>query len=93
MSGHYSGIDMKRSAKLNMDPVLELKHIVGYSPDKCLNLKWSKITGENVVIFTSAGTIIAMDLDNQQQKRFFFGHTSPICCFDLNANGTLIASA
>ena len=34
-----------------------------------------------------------MDLENNQQKRFFFGHSAPICCFDVNANGQLIASA
>ena len=42
VSGQYIGADMKRSPKLNCDPILELKHIVGYSSDKCLNLKWSK---------------------------------------------------
>jgi len=55
---------LKRSPKLNQDPILELKHIIGYSPDKCLNLKWSRFQNENVVIFTSGGTIIAMDVDN-----------------------------
>lgn len=86
-------MDLKRSPKLNQDPVMELKHIIGYSPDKCLNIKWSRFGNENVVIFTSGGTIIAMDVDNNNQKRFFFGHSAPICCFDINANGALIASA
>lgn len=64
VSGSYSGLDLKRSPKLVNDPVLELKHIIGYSPDKCLGLKWSRIQGENVVIFCSGGTLIAMDVDN-----------------------------
>lgn len=72
---------------------MELKHIIGYSPDKSLNLKWSRLHSENVVIFTSGGTLIAMDVDNNEQKRFFFGHSAPICCFDINANGILLASA
>lgn len=72
---------------------MELKHIIGYSPDKSLNLKWSRLHNENVVIFTSGGTLIAMDVDNNEQKRFFFGHSAPICCFDINANGILLASA
>jgi len=72
---------------------MELKHIIGYSPDKCLNLKWSRHQNESVVIFTSGGTLIAMDVDKNEQKRFFFGHSAPICCFDINANGSLIASA
>lgn len=93
MSGQYIGVDLKRSPKLNQDPIMELKHIIGYSPDKCLNIKWSRLGNENVVIFTSGGTIIAMDTDNNNQKRFFFGHSAPICCFDINANGALIASA
>lgn len=42
VSGQYIGSELKRSAKLNVDPVLELKHIIGYSPDKCQNLKWSR---------------------------------------------------
>ena len=92
-SGVNIATDLKRSPKLNQDPILELKHIVGYSPDKCLNLKWSKFPNENVVIFTSGGTIIAMDVDNNCQKRFFFGHSTPICCFDINGNGSLLASA
>ena len=64
MSGSYIGVDLKRSAKLNVDPVLELKHIIGYTPDKCLNLKWSKYNNENVVIFTAGGNLIAMDVNN-----------------------------
>ncbi len=57
---------MKRSPKLNLDPVMELKHVIGYSPDKCLNIKWSKIAGENVVLFTSGGTIIVMDVETNE---------------------------
>ena len=72
---------------------MELKHIIGYQPDKCLNLKWSKQEGENVVIFTSGGTLIAMDTETNEQKRFFFGHSAPICCFDINYIGTMLASA
>jgi len=45
---------------------MELKHIIGYSPDKCMNLKWSRLHSENVVIFTSGGTLIAMDVDNNE---------------------------
>ena len=63
VSGSYIGVDLKRSAKLNVDPILELKHIIGYSPDKCLNIKWSKFNNENVVIFTSGGNLIAMDVN------------------------------
>jgi len=63
VSGSYIGTELKRSPKLNQDPILELKHIIGYSPDKCLNLKWSKQPNESVVIFTSGGTIIAMDVN------------------------------
>ena len=72
---------------------MELKFIIGYSPSKCLNLKWSKIANENVVLFTSCGSLIAMDVETNQQKRFFFGHSAPICCFDVAAHGGLIASA
>lgn len=57
-------------------------------------MHWSRYPNDpNVVLFTSGGTLIAMDLENNQQKRFFFGHSAPICCFDVNANGQLIASA
>jgi hypothetical protein len=64
VSGSYIGVDLKRSPKLNVDPILELTHIIGYSPEKCLNLKWSKFSHENVVIFSTGGTIIAMDVDD-----------------------------
>jgi hypothetical protein len=65
-TGQYIGETMKRSPKLNLDPVMELKHVIGYSPDKCLNIKWSKIAAENVVLFTSGGTIIVMDVETNE---------------------------
>ena len=72
---------------------MELKHIIGYSPARCPTLKWSRILGENIMLFTSSGTIIAMDVSTKEQKRFYFGHTAPICCFDVSPNGLMIASA
>jgi len=50
------------------DPVLELKRIIGYSPSYCRSLKWSKKLidkdqTENVVLYTSAATLIAMDAE------------------------------
>lgn len=56
-------------------------------------MKWSRKEGENVVVFTSGGTLIAMDSENNDQKRFFFGHSAPISCFDMNHQGSLLASA
>jgi len=91
--GQYSGYELQRSHKLNKDPIMELKHIIGYQGDKCMNIKWSRQEGENVVLFTSGGTIIAMDSETNEQKRFFFGHSAPICTFDLNTQGTMLASA
>ena len=81
------------NSKFNMDPIMELRHIIGYSPSRCLSLKWSRIPNENTVLFTSCGSLIAMDVETSQQKRFFFGHSAPICCFDVAQNGHLIASA
>lgn len=78
-----SAVEVQRSLKLNMDPIMELKHIIGYSPSSCLNLKWSRLAHENIVMFSSAGVLISMDVETMQQKRFFFGHSAPICCFDL----------
>ena len=94
-TGQYVGEGNRRSAKLSLDPVLELKHVIGYSPnkEKGLNVKWSRIPGENIVIFSSGGTIIAMDTETSEQKRFFFGHSAPVCCFDVAKQGNLIASA
>lgn len=48
--------------------------------------------GHNVVVFASGGTLITMDTEERKQNRFFFGHSKPISCFDINANGTLMAS-
>jgi len=45
---------------------MELKHIIGYSPEKCINLKWSKVPNENIVLFTSCGSLIAMDTETNQ---------------------------
>ena len=84
-SGQFSGHELSRSHKLNKDPIMELKHIIGYQADKCFDIRWSMQEGENAVLFTSGGTLIAMDAESNEQKRFFFGHTAPICCFDLNS--------
>lgn len=81
------------SEKLNLDPIMELEHVIGYSPQKCKNLKWSRLKGENVILFSAGGTLIAMDTETNIQKRFFFGHTSPICCFDLANHGEFVVSA
>lgn len=67
VSGKYCGLDgdLKRSPKLAQDPIVELRHIIGYSPDRCLNLKWSRFPNDNnTVVFTSGGTLIAMDLED-----------------------------
>jgi hypothetical protein len=66
LSGKYCGTELKRSPKLSADPVMELQHIIGYSPDRCLNLKWSKIPGENIILFSSSGTLIAMDAETRE---------------------------
>ena len=92
-AGMYIGESRKINPKMNNDPMMELKHIIGYSPEKCFNLKWSKVANENIVLFTSCGSLIAIDTETNRQIRFFFGHTSPICCFDVSPNGGLIASA
>jgi hypothetical protein len=42
---------------------MELKHIIGYSPSSCLNLKWSRLPHENIVVFSSAGVLITMDVE------------------------------
>ena len=72
---------------------MELDHIIGYSPDKCLGLKWSRVKKENIVLFTSCGSLVAMDTETNKQTRFFFGHSAPICCFDVSPSGRIIASA
>ena len=72
---------------------MELRHVIGFSPAKCPSLKWSKFPDENVVIFASNGSLIAMDVETNQQKRFYLGHSAPICCFDVAPHGGLIASA
>ena len=73
--------------------MIELKHVIGYSPRNCLNIKWSRVKGENVVIYTSGGILIALDIESNEQKKFFFGHSAPIVCFDVSQNGQIIASA
>mmetsp|Transcript_11859 Transcript_11859/g.18290 ORF Transcript_11859/g.18290 Transcript_11859/m.18290 type:complete len:140 (+) Transcript_11859:2437-2856(+) len=84
-SGQYSGYELSRSHKLNKDPIMELQHIIGYQAEKCFNIKWARQEGEkSCIIFTSGGTLIAMDAETNEQKRFFFGHSAPICCFDIN---------
>jgi hypothetical protein len=64
-AGVYSGYELSRSHKLSKDPIMELKHIIGYQPSKCRNVKWAKLeTESNCVVFTSGGTLIAMNTDD-----------------------------
>lgn len=91
--GQHIGAEIHRSPKLNVDPIMELKHVIGYSPMSCLNIKWSRLPHENIVMFSSAGVIIAMDAETLEQKRFFFGHSAPVSCFDVAPHGHLLASA
>ena len=65
-SGQYSGYDLSRSHKLNKDPIMELKHIIGYQADKCMSMKWSRQEGENVILFSSGGTLIGMDTETNE---------------------------
>ena len=89
----FSGHEMERSHKLNKDPIMELSHVIGYQADKCTQVKWARIEGENVVVFSTGGSLIAMDSDTNEQRRFFFGHSAPISCFDVSRMGNMIASA
>ena len=62
-AGMFVGEQRQRNPKLDQDPIMELQHIIGYSPDKCLSLKWSRIANEQIVLFTSCGSLIAMDVE------------------------------
>ena len=59
----YVGEQRQINPKLNQDPIMELKHIIGYSPANCMALKWSRLANENIVLFTSCGSLIAMDVE------------------------------
>ena len=56
MGGIFLSEQGKTNPKLIEDPIMELKHIIGYSPAKCMNLKWSTIANENIILFTSCGS-------------------------------------
>lgn len=93
-AGMFSGYEGPgRSHKLDKDPILELQHIIGYQAEKCTQVKWARCEGENVVLFSTGGALIAMDTDTSEQKRFFFGHSAPISCFDVSRLGNMLASA
>jgi WD40 repeat protein len=101
-TGQYVGAKHGRSKKLELDPMMELEHVIGYSPNM-QSIKWSRIPGEEIVIFTQGATLIAMDrerkkhddsgIETLKQRRFFFGHSEPICCFDIANHGNMLASA
>jgi hypothetical protein len=65
-TGMFNGLELARSPKLNKDPIIELKHIIGYQADKCLDIRWAKAAGDNVVVFTSGGTLIAQDVESNE---------------------------
>lgn len=76
---------------MQVDPILDLEHVIGYNGSTCKDLVWSKQMDERAVLFASGGTLVSMDV-NENKQRFFFGHNESICCFALNQIGTLVAT-
>ncbi|XP_065826313.1 WD repeat-containing protein 90-like isoform X2 [Oscarella lobularis] len=74
---------------LTPDPILKLRHVIGYSGSACRQLLWSHDCCE--VVFACHGVIVAMEAVSRQQ-RFFIGHTQPVSAFSLNSSSTLLAS-
>jgi WD40 repeat protein len=86
------------------DPIMSLKHIVGYSGTSHSNIKWSKqgsnftcypsefTQGSNKFMFYPSGcSLIALNPKTQKQH-FFFGHTAPINSLAISLDGELLAS-
>jgi len=62
--GENQQYELDRSDKINYeDPIMELQHIIGYSPSTCPTVKWSRIPEERAMIFASGGCLIAMDFE------------------------------
>ena len=96
VGGMYNRVELDRSDRLNVDPIMELKHVIGYQSDKCTQVKWSRAERESVVIFSTGGALVAMDTEQNGsdcEQRFFFGHSEPVVCFDVSKIGNMVASA
>lgn len=61
--GRYNRVELDRSDRLNVDPIMELKHVIGYQSDKCTQVRWSRTERESVVIFSTGGALVAMDTE------------------------------
>jgi hypothetical protein len=61
--GMYNRVELDRSDRLNVDPIMELKHVIGYQSDKCTQVRWSRAERESVVIFSTGGALVAMDTE------------------------------
>ena len=89
---------------LSPDPIMSLKHIVGYSGTSRSNIKWSKqgsnftcypaefTQGSNKFLFYPAGCALIALNPKTQKQHFFFGHTAPINTLAISIDGELLAS-
>lgn len=67
-SGMYNRVELDRSDRLNVDPIMELSHVIGYQSDKCTAVKWSRADHEqSVVVFSTGGALVAMNHENPSE--------------------------
>ncbi|MBN3306420.1 WDR90 protein, partial [Amia calva] len=77
-------------SKLQPDPILRLKKIIGFGGCTTRCALWSQ-TGE-AVVYACHAVIVSMKIASEEQ-RFFIGHTDKVSALAFNGNCTLLASA
>uniref|UniRef100_H2ZYH0 WD repeat domain 90 n=1 Tax=Latimeria chalumnae TaxID=7897 RepID=H2ZYH0_LATCH len=76
--------------KLQPDPILKLKKIIGFGGCTTRCAVWTKTGSE--VVYPCHAVIVAMEIRTGHQ-RFFIGHTDKVSALAFNGNATLLASA
>ena len=60
-------------------------------PSACPDIKWSK-SDAHKLYFAAGNNIIRTSTESSFDQEFFKGHTSPVSCLDISADGQYLAS-
>ncbi|XP_029954629.1 WD repeat-containing protein 90 [Salarias fasciatus] len=79
-----------KQKKLLPDPILRLRHIIGFGGNTTKCALWTK--AGDAVVYPCHAIIVSMKIHGNQQ-RFFVGHTDKVSSMAFNGDTTLLASA
>uniref|UniRef100_A0A672FSF8 WD repeat domain 90 n=1 Tax=Salarias fasciatus TaxID=181472 RepID=A0A672FSF8_SALFA len=85
-----SQLEARKLLRLLPDPILRLRHIIGFGGNTTKCALWTK--AGDAVVYPCHAIIVSMKIHGNQQ-RFFVGHTDKVSSMAFNGDTTLLASA